>query len=337
MIKNKLIVRWIIYIICLICGVILFIFLNNNLTLSILLIILAIPLLSLFYLLIMKLIIKFDVGFNSEFDINDNKKITLRINKRLFLFFISYKIKYKNINIDGEDYIIEDDVFLNFNKQIDSNIEANLLGKYEINVSEIRIQDIFNLFSFKIEYCFRDSFLVLTDYNKLLNSYDDLNIENESFKKVTSYQFNNEYDELKKYNIGDPLNLINWKVSLKNDDMFIKVKTRGTNSNLIVILDTNSIDSNNYNENINKYLSIILNLLSKEIIFDIGFYSFKSNKFMEIEAHDFNMIIKFIFDNLLIQNNNIDILSYYKNNSSISKNIIFISTKRVYEPGVLVI
>lgn len=337
MIKNKLIVRWIIYIICLICGVILFIFLNNNLTLSILLIILAIPLLSLFYLLIMKLIIKFDVGFNSEFDINDNKKIILKINKRLFLFSISYKVKYKNINIDGKDNIVEEDIFLNFNRQIETNIEANLLGKYEINISEIRIQDIFNLFSFKIKYCFSDSFLVLTDYNKLLNLYDDLNIENESFKKVISYQFNNEYDELKKYNIGDPLNLINWKVSLKNDDMFIKVKTRGTNSNLIVILDTNSIDSNNYNENINKYLSIILNLLNKEIIFDIGFYSFKSNKFIEIEAYDFNMIIKFIFDNLLIQNNNIDILSYYKKNSSISKNIIFISTKRVYEPGVLVI
>lgn len=337
MIKNKLIIRWTIYIICLICGAILFIFLNNNLTFSILLILLTTPLLNLFYVLIMKLIIKFDVGFNSEFDINDNKKIIMRINKRLFLFFISYKIKYKNINMDVEDNIIEEDVFLNFNKQIDSNIETNLLGKYEINISEIRIQDIFNLFSFKIKYCFNDSFLVLTDYNKLLNSYDYLNIENESFKKVISYQFNNEYDELKKYNIGDPLNLINWKVSLKNDDMFIKVKTRGTNSNLIVILDTDSIDSNSYNENINKYLSIILNLLSKEIIFDIGFYSFKSDKFMEIEAHDINMIIKFIFDNLLIKNNNIDILSYYKNNSSVNKNIIFISTKKVYEPGVLVI
>ncbi len=316
MTKNKLIIRWIIYAICLIAGIILFIFLNNNLTFSILLLIVITPILSLLYLLILKCIIKIEVGFNSEFDINEDKKTFVKLNKKYFLCFISYKIKYKNMNIDNDEYLVEENNFLNFQNELGSDLNIKLLGKYSIEISDFRIEDIFNLFSFKIKY---------------------LNIENESFKKITSYEFNNEYDELKKYNIGDPLNLINWKVSLKNDDMFIKVKTRGTNSNLIVILDNNSINKENYNDVINRYISIILNLLKKEIIFDIGIYSIKNNRFLEIEAHDINYIVKFIFDNLLIEYTNIDVLNYYKNNTVASKNIIYISNKKLFEPGVLVI
>lgn len=337
MTKNKIIVRWIIYAICLIAGIILFIFLNNNLTFSILLLIAIIPILSLVYLLILKCIIKIEVGFNSEFDINEDKKTFVKLNKKYFLLFISYKIKYKNMNIENDEYLVEEYNFLNFQKELDFDLNIKLLGKYSIEISEFRIEDIFNLFSFKIKYNFSDSFLVLSDFEKLINSFNDLNIENESFKKITSYEFSNEYDELKKYNIGDPLNLINWKVSLKNDDMFVKVKTRGTNSNLIIILDNNSINKENYNDFINKYISTILILLKKEIIFDIGIYSIKNSKFLEIEAHDINYIVKFIFDNLLIEYTNIDILNYYKNNTVANKNIIYISNKKIFEPGVLVI
>ena len=75
----------------------------------------------------------------------------------------------------------------------------------------------------------------------------------------------------------------------------------------------------------------------KEIIFDIGFYSIKNSKFLDTEVHDINYIVKFIFDNLLIEYTNIDILNYYKNNTASNKNIIYVSNKKIFESGVLVI
>ena len=337
MTKSNFIKKWIIYIISLIISIILYIFLNNNITLSIMLIILIIPFLSIFILLINK--IKLDIKLNSlnEFNLNELKNINLNFNKFIFLSYLNFEVNEINLNIESLDYKSNYDIFLGFENKVNINLNSSCLGKYELLINNIYLEDIFKLFRLKINVDLNDFFYLKDDFNKNFNLIDFSNINEDIFKNSNYYKLNNEFDEFNKYKEGDPINLINWKMSSKMEDLFVKVSKDGINNNLIVILDEENLNSVNFNEYLIKYFEIIKYLINKNIKFNIGFYSFKINEFIEEECHDLKSITDIIFNNLYIKENNLDILNYYLNNSLSKKIIYLVTSKKIIEKGVVII
>ena len=337
MTKSKLIKNWIIYAIILIISIILYVFLNNNITLSIMLLIFIIPILSIIIILINKFKLEINLKSQNEFNLNDSKDTYLKFNKHLSLCYLEYELNELNLNIESLNFKNNEDIFLGFDNKINVKLNSNVLGKYQIFIDKLYLEDVFKLFKFKININLSEFINIKDDFNEDFNLINYLNINEDITKNSNYYKFNNEFDEFNKYKEGDPFNLINWKVSLKSDDLLIKVSKDSVNSNLIVILDTECINTYNFNEYLMKYIEIIKYLINKNLRFSVGFYSFKVNEFVEQEFENLNESIDFLYENLYIKENNLDVLNYYMNNSISKKMIYYVSNKNINEKGVVII
>ncbi len=337
MTKSKLIKNWIIYVIILIISIILYIFLNNNVTLSVMLIIFIIPFLSILILSINKFRLKIRLESKKEFNFNDSKNINLKFNKILNLCYLEYELNELNLNFESLNFKSNEDYFLGFIKSLNVKLNLDVLGKYQIIINKLYLEDIFKLFKFKINLNLDEFINIKDDFNKDFKLINQININDDLSKNSNYYKFNNEFDEFNKYKEGDPVNLINWKVSLKSDDLLIKVSKDSINSNLIVILDTECININNFNEYLMKYIEIIKYLMNENIRFSIGFYSFKNEEFIENEFLNLDELINFIYENLYIKENTIDVLNYYLNNSLYKKKVYYVTNKKIDEKGVVII
>lgn len=146
---------------------------------------------------------------------------------------------------------MKDRMSLSANEEV--SVEYNFYGFHigigDINISKIEVRSLFGLFNHIIKKNHIKNIIIepkCVDINGT-NFLIEENLENDDI------EYNNIYigdpgDEYRRYNEGDPLNRVNWKLSSKLSTLMIRKSSKVNKPNKTFILDSYIKDENNYED-----------------------------------------------------------------------------------------
>lgn len=289
---------------------------------------------SIFYLLLMSLIIGL-------------------IEVLIIRFFVDIKVFYKNgdyfvgdkfclhINLKNNTPLIINYVHIlqkEFNKfiyvrsfqdiKIIRKINLQKRGIYNIDDIIIDYKDIFNIW--KINYAKKTNKSIKV-YPRIINIEEDIKRSN-SENNVATCNIDNKEDtnlirEVRKYEIGDNIRQIHWKLSAKCGQLMIKSFEDETSLTISLFINLNGLDSqlySSYDEQIVSYtISIIYFLNTKGYKQNIFINSIDENEFYINDIQNFkNINDYFLMDNFYKYN---DFIDFIDNNINKNKRIIILS------------
>ncbi|GAA0784520.1 DUF58 domain-containing protein [Hathewaya limosa] len=268
-------------------------------------------------------------------------------------FFIDIEVFYKNI-----DYFVGDEFILHINlknktplvityvcilqKEFDKCIyvksfqnikiirKVNLQKRGIYNIDDIIIdyKDIFNIW--RVNYIKKINKSIKV-YPKIINIEEDIkkakSDNNVSNLNIYNKENNNLIREVRKYEIGDNIRQIHWKVSAKCGHLMIKNFEDETSVNISLFINLNGLDRETYSiydEQIVSYtISIIYFLMTKGYKQNIFINSIDENKFYINDIQNFKNINEYFFrDNFYKYN---DFIDFINNNINKNKTIIILS------------
>lgn len=211
-------------------------------------------------------------------------------------------------------------------KTINIPIENVSLGKINAEINNIVVQDIFGLFSKTINVNIRDTVFVMP--SEIINSEVIMGRSQITMDSVINNysKTNGDISGVKNFVVGDRLNLINWKLSSKSEDvLYSKNFENNISNNFLVLFDFNL---NYLDIAFDQMYSAVLAILSKKHTVNLLWLSRDSENLYVKEIKDKNQLdrtIKLLYNLRPINTDNFTINRFkqqFPNNSAlyISKN-----------------
>lgn len=212
--------------------------------------------------------------------------------------FFTYKINLENKFISN-DFLIE-------NRSLGSkksdfrkfNVIPVHIGLGRVKINNIKIRSLFGLFQKTYDYELTAEINVLPNLHVIENDEKlveyDVSDDGDDFEEVSKKTGDPGY-EYRSYIPGDPLTKVNWKLSVKKDELMIRKDEIFTKIKKVVILDPYLNDYEDY-DNISDYLiegafSITNELFLDDIDVDLYFMNNdKWNIFQVNTKNDINII-----------------------------------------------
>lgn len=123
-------------------------------------------------------------------------------------------------------------------KQLNFVYPSNFRGEYQISVNKAYMYDILKLFKFTKTFNYKKSVLVVP---KIYNTYggNDYNLITEEETNIQTSDFSGgERSFVRKYNNGDDIRKIHWKLSSKQEDYMVWTEIKNRFQNAVIFCDT---------------------------------------------------------------------------------------------------
>ena len=286
---------------------------------------LTVIVLALILILVFALIIFVIYQSNIEVKLKSGKeKISVNSND-------SYAIEISNNSIFFvPDIIVESKkdksvTLLNMNgkskKRIEYPFSSKIRGIYQPDSIVLSIKDIFNIFTSKIETSFSKIKVYPIVKEKLEDSPVTNYLMDGKFNK--NYYLENQYisRDLRRYIPGDNIRKINWKVSAKLSDLYIKKDEESEERQIKVVLDLNKsilekdITGVYENQLVSDALTFSNELLKNEIAHEFVFNNNNMDNYFLKREEDINIIIEKSLENKA--NLDITLNNYYLNKKNV--------------------
>lgn len=160
----------------------------------------------------------------SSYLVGDSEELTISIKNNSVFPYFSLLLKNEGLAELSENYK-GNSVYLGAEKTINVNnsLKFRIRGIYEIGNNIIAFNDLFYIF--KIKRCFKNQNNVVV-YPKILdidkNFKDNVKLFARSKKSVRYNEDLYNVNDIRKYVSGDNLKRINWKVSARHGELFVK-------------------------------------------------------------------------------------------------------------------
>lgn len=241
------------YILALALTIVFALFLNASVGWFMLIALILAPILSVFFALLTKSSLSIECNMESV-KLSKGDSCEMRVTLKNKTIFPSTPIELNILNGDGvasEDEGIITTIMPMSTKAITIKFNANICGKSEIGIKELRVSDYLGLFSYvpksikdkaltQIVYVIPDVAMVSPKDERILRvMQESLNGEDsEDTKESTINTFGGfpGYDK-REYVPGDPIKRINWKQSAKRNKLLVRLDDEMNASGVNVVLD----------------------------------------------------------------------------------------------------
>lgn len=123
-------------------------------------------------------------------------------------------------------------------KRLNFVYPSNFRGEYQISVNKAYMYDMLKLFKFTKTFDYKKSVLVVP---RIYNTYggNDYNLITEEETNIQTTDFSGgERSFVRKYNNGDDIRKIHWKLSSKQEDYMVWTEIKNRFQNVVVFCDT---------------------------------------------------------------------------------------------------
>ena len=205
--------------------------------------VLVLPTIAYLLMLISYVFIKFDVTVDKKiYEKHEESSTLIRISNEGFLPVSLIKIKMLQIDENGKSageniYAFSISPF----RAIDfkSEIVLHRRGLYEVGIREIELYDIFGLFKFRRNVNTIEEILVLPKRIMLYGEMSE-NIIAEEGDEKNKHKVGEDrtiVSHIRDYAEGDNVNSVHWKLSMKKDELVVKVYDHPNDNNIMIIAD----------------------------------------------------------------------------------------------------
>ncbi|MPL98312.1 hypothetical protein SDC9_44514 [bioreactor metagenome] len=209
--------------------------------------VLVLPIVSFTYMLIGYFMLKYEQSLDNDL-IFKGDKVTFTVNITNRSFFILPYISISFLNDKGG--VIQKHKINNISLQPFSNREVSIdyiykyRGDFKLGVSTIEIQDFLGIFKFTLK---NKTPLYITVYPQIIDIDEFYLSSGYLSDNVSSIGGGQEdistIEEINKYNYGDSLRKIHWKLTAKTNELMIREYEKVGSRSAILILD---LQSNNF-------------------------------------------------------------------------------------------
>jgi len=291
--------------ICLFAAALIFTYFNGGkMPYMLLYTVLMLPLVSLVYTLVIYVRFKYGQELDKKFVTKGDKvNFIFSINNEDFFIYPYMRVAFYGAKTIFENQFQEKSFSLNpfSGRNYSFELQCNYRGNYEIGINSVELEDFFGLFKFRYNVfepkyvtvypriVYLDKFTLKTDY--MSESHSILNSRDEDMSTVS---------DVRKYQYGDSLKRIHWKLTAKTTDIMVKKfeSTSQTNSIMLLDLQRNPFSSGENivleDKLIESIVAVLYYCLSKWIPVNLVYYS---EKLMNIEAKNhlmFNEIFELL-------------------------------------------
>lgn len=209
--------------------------------------VLVLPIVSFTYMLIGYFMLKYEQSLDNDL-IFKGDKVTFTVNITNRSFFILPYISISFLNDKGG--VIQKHKINNISLQPFSNREVSIdyiykyRGDFKLGVSTIEVQDFLGIFKFTLK---NKKLLYITVYPQIIDIDEFYLSSGYLSDNVSSIGGGQEdistIEEINKYNYGDSLRKIHWKLTAKTNELMIREYEKVGSRSAILILD---LQSNNF-------------------------------------------------------------------------------------------
>lgn len=209
--------------------------------------VLVLPIVSYIYMLIGYFMLKYEQSLDNDL-IFKGDKVTFTVNITNRSFFILPYISISFLNDKGG--VIQKHKINNISLQPFSNREVSIdyiykyRGDFKLGVSTIEVQDFLGIFKFTLK---NKTPLYITVYPQIIDIDEFYLSSGYLSDNVSSIGGGQEdistIEEINKYNYGDSLRKIHWKLTAKTNELMIREYEKVGSRSAILILD---LQSNNF-------------------------------------------------------------------------------------------
>lgn len=213
------------------------------------------------------------------------------INKSIMEFDSNYKGSLLNLNPDETRW----------NK---TRVKFVKRGKYNIGSISVELRDFFNVIRYKKEINKNKYIYVYPEIYKIsdLNS-GGKDIYKENFSIDSKNSDIHKYKDIRKYQTGESLKKIHWKVTAKKGELYSKNNDNVSVNDVLLILDMNN--KNNYmdtskdmeEEMVSYFLSLVNYFLREGIRTRVLINNEKSQDFILRDMIDFDQLVDYFLEN----------------------------------------
>ena len=266
------------YIILLICSGFLYIFTNTYYTLSLLLLVIILPVVSLILMLISarSITVNMSIPPSTEkgevsFSLDTANKGMIPVAKLI----ISLALENQLMGVSSEKHIYMS-ISSKKEKEVFLQVENAKIGVLSINVKKTKIYDIFGLFSKKLATASEKSTIV---YPRLLEMeiYMDRPVETSGdgsrYSTEKKGMDNSEIFAIRDYSYGDEIRKIHWKLSGKVDKIVVRDFSLPLNYSIFLLIELSKTDEQIMDAMMELYLSLSRVLLYEGINHNLAWYN----------------------------------------------------------------
>jgi len=219
-------------------------------------------------------------------------------------------------------------------------------GIYSVGIDTMEICDILNIFRIKIRNMERKSITILPKVTMLTSFYAAEKLEsNISTAFTTSAKDANSLVDVRKFEEGDALKHVHWKLSAKHDELLVKALERSVLNSTLVFLDTYE-GNHDFGKKIaleDKLMEALVSIVNQRLIknhnVEINYYEYGYKTATYTRQEDFRdfytQIAEVMFTHIKdIQSFMDDYFQYYSNRHSLYGKDLFIFTCNLEEINV---
>lgn len=176
-----------------------------------------------------------------KYSLNKNSKNNIIVSIRTIapIRKISLKLEIKSKFYDSfkEDYSFSVSALVS--NKLTVPIDFINPGRYKITIKNIKLTDIFGIFTKSIDIKKSINIDVMPDIVNI-STITSGNTEIDLNQNINSYSFvSGDISDIRAYKPGDRLNAIHWKTSAKKDDLFVKEFEKNGSEEFILLFDFN--------------------------------------------------------------------------------------------------
>lgn len=304
--------------------------------------IMVLPLVSFAYILVICMRFKYGQDLDKNFVTKGDKvNFIFSINNEDFFIY-----PYVRVTFYGAQTIFENQFQVKSfslkpfsGKNYFFELQCNYRGKYEIGISSVEFEDLLGLFKLRYNVfeprsvtvypriVYLDSFALKTDF--MSESQSLMNTSDEDMTTIS---------DVRKYQFGDSLKRIHWKLSAKTQEIMVKKFQNTSETNTMMFLDLH-VNPYSPEENImledkliESVVALLYYCLQKWIPVNLVYYN---EKLVSIQAknhlmfnHIFEMLAKVKFNEFVPVK---DLLEIYMNSALEKTNILIFTSNLDYE------
>lgn len=153
---------------------------------------------------------------------------------------ISYRTEYGS---HCDTFRIHTPVFANNSQKLTVRLSYRHYGPLNVEITRVRIFDILHIIRMRIKSSgslFSTRIVVFPDHIPLtnkVNDYFELGLESDVYSKVKKGDDPSEIFDIHKYNEGDKISRIHWKLSAKQDEMMVKDYSLPITKGIMIAVD----------------------------------------------------------------------------------------------------
>ncbi len=338
--------RKIIYLLCVILGIILMIMTDPYYGLLILVILVLLPLFWCVTIHIATSNLALE-GKIKGYAVNVNDKIEFSLRMYNPVAFPIPKIKAVIFVENNFDTMYTECFYMeiagNADKTVNMILTSKYCGKCTIKIDKLVCYSFLGIFKVNKKCDFSFDIMVYPDIKPMdididHNSFLDVE-ESDSYSKIKPGQNRNEIFDIREYKIGDPVKNIHWKLTAKAGELMVKEFSQPISEGISIILDF----SNPYGERLNvkeadrliaEAYSTAFTLVSEGMIVKLCIFNLEYLRFTKTDMHSLTEMYNHL--NIVLNNGLYDKLPSYDaykqlKRGTLQTNVFYIGDRRQYD------